>query len=328
MLLRMMPTTLAKADPLGHVRDKVIVEGPVLWEAGGNAVITLDWLTMNTITLCVAALLTLWVMNKAANSIATGPESMGTDRYLPKGKFGSLIEVIVEYLIEKVFRPQLGHDTKKFAPFLLSTFFFILINNLLGLVPLIDVQYLIGYFVKGAESYDKLKYVGGTATGRLGVTAALAVVAFLVWNLHGIKSNGLGGWAKHFLGGAPAYLAPLMVVVEVMGLLIKPAALAVRLFANMTAGHILLGTLILLPVMIAPALGPAALGGSIITVPAAVAIFFLEVFVALLQAFIFVFLTTIFIAQMSHHDHDDHAGAEAYDAEHPTENDLAVPVTA
>lgn len=328
VLMPKVPTLLAEADPLSHVKDSILLQGPTLWESGGNRLITLDWVTMNTLTLLLAAVLTVLVMRSAAKAIETGSESDGTERYLPRNRFGNLVEVVVVYLMDNIVRPQLGHDANRFAPLLLTLFFFILINNLLGLVPLIDIQYLIGYFVYGPEDYANAKVIGGTATGRLGVTAGLAVVAFVVWNAHGIRANGFGGWAKHFLGGAPLYLAPLMVIVEFMGLLIKPAALAVRLFANMTAGHILLGTLILLPVMIAPALGPAALGGSIVTIPAAVAIFFLEIFVALLQAFIFFFLTTIFIAQMAHHGHDEHAGAEAYDGEHSAEDDPAVPVTA
>jgi F-type H+-transporting ATPase subunit a len=267
-------------------------------------------------------------MRRAASAIALGPESDGNERYLTKGHFGNLIEVVVLYLRDKVIRPQLGHDANKFTPLLLTCFFFILFNNLLGLVPIIDLQYIIGYLAFGSENYADAKVIGGTATGRLGVTIALALVVFVAWNVHGIKSNGFGGWAKHFLGGAPLYLAPLMVIVEVMGLIIKPAALAVRLFANMTAGHVLLATLILLPVMIYPALGPAALAGSIVSIPAAVAIFFLEIFVALLQAFIFMFLTTIFIGQMAHHEHDDHAGGEDYDYDHSAEDDRAVPVTA
>lgn len=328
MLALSVPTFLAEADPLSHVRDSILIDGPTLWSAGGNAVITADWVTMNTLTLLLAGVLTVLIMLKAAKAIAVGDEGEGNERYLTRGGFGNLIEVIVLYLLDNVIRPQLGSDAKRFAPFLLTTFFFILVNNLLGLVPLIDIQYLIGQFIYGSEGYSSAKIIGGTATGRLGVTAGLALVAFLAWNAHGIRQNGLSGWAKHFLGGAPAYLAPLMVVVEFMGLIIKPAALAVRLFANMTAGHILLGTLILLPVMIAPALGAVALGGSIITIPAAVAIFFLEIFVAFLQAFIFFFLTTIFIGQMGHHEHDDHAGAESYDEQHPAELDRSVPVSA
>ncbi len=314
----------AGGDPLGHVKDKPIGTDNVAVEVGGNPLITLNPLTMNTLTLIIAAILTLIIMNAAANAIATGDQSEGNRRFVPRTKFGNLIEVIVTYLMDSVLKPQLGHDAVKFAPLLLSTFFFIWFNNLLGLVPLLDIQHLIG-LLWGDPNFA---IIGGTATGRLGVTAALAFVVFLVWNAYGIKNNGLGGWLKHFLGGAPVYLAPLMIVVEVMGLLIKPAALAVRLFANMTAGHVLLATLVMLPVLIAPSIGNVAFVAWPVTTAAAVAIFFLEIFVATLQAFIFFFLTTIFISQMQHHEHDDHAGAEAYDYDHPAEHDRAVPVAA
>ena len=319
-MLSTFGTLLAAADPLSHVQDKTLIKGPVLFEVGGNPLITADPLTMNTLTLLIAAVLTIFIMRKAAAAIETGQESQGNSRFLARGAFGNLIEVIVLYLRDTVIRPQLGHDASKFTPFLLTLFFFILVNNLLGLVPLIDVQYLIGQIA--FEDYKDAKVIGGTATGRLGVTAGLAVFAFVVWNLHGIRSNGFGGWAKHFLGGAPAYLAPLMLIVELMGLLIKPVALAVRLFANMTAGHILLSTLVLLPFLIFPALGGLAFAATPVTFVAAMAIFCLEIFVAVLQAFIFFFLTTIFLSQMSHHGH-------GHDDEHGDEHGLgAVPVAA
>jgi len=114
-----------------------------------------------------------------------------------------------------------------------------------------------------------------------------------------------------------------------MGLIVKPAALTIRLFANMTAGHILLAVLIGFVAAAPQAIG--LLGGAPVSLVAflgAVAIMFLELFVAFLQAFIFMFLTTLFIAQMSHHHHDEHHGAEAYDEHHPAEKDLAAPVTA
>ncbi len=160
------------------------------------------------------------------------------------------------------------------------------------------------------------------------MTGGLALTAFIIWNIHGIRTGGVGSYFKHFLGGAPLYMAPVMIPVEVMGTIVKPAALALRLFANMTAGHILLAVVIGFT-----ASAPAALGwlGAPITVVAAVGgvlIFFLEVFVALLQAFIFMFLTTLFIAQLAHHHHDDEAHGESYDEDHPAESDPAAPVTA
>jgi len=312
-----IPSLLAAgANPLGHVLDKPD-KLPIPGTGYG--------LSMNSITLLVVTAIFIWVMTVVARAIAPGPESEGRDRYVTRGRFAHLIEVIVVYLLDTVIRPQLGSDAKRFAPFLLTLFFFILFNNLFGLIPLMDLQYLITSLA-GREG-GPTAWIGGTATGRLAVTAGLALTAFIIWNINGIRTGGLGGWAHHFLGGGPAYLAPIMVPVEIVGTIVKPAALAVRLFANMTAGHVLLAVIIGFT-----AAAPRALGwlGAPITVVAAVGgvlIFFLEVFVAFLQAFIFMFLTTLFIAQLAHHHHDDHAGAEAYDPEHPAKHDAAAPVT-
>lgn len=295
MLPELFSTTLG-ADVLSHVLDKTI--------AGGDSF----GLTMNTVTLLVGFPLFLLFMHAATKSIALGHESEGNERYITKGRLGQVIEVIVIGLRDQFIKPQLGDQTNRFLPLLLTLFFFILWFNLFGLVPLIDVQYLVGYIALGPENYDGLKYIGGTATGRLATNAALALVVFLVWNLHGIKSNGLGGWLHHFLGGAPLYLAPIMIPVEIIGAFVKPIALTIRLFANMTAGHVLLAAIIGFIGMALGGLGLLA-GAPIALVAfiAAVLVFFLEVFVATLQAFVFMFLTAVFIAQMSHHEHDDHA---------------------
>ncbi len=300
---------LAEADPLGHVIDRSVL-GPV---------------SMNTLTMLIAAAVFIWVINTAAKAIGTGDASEGNERYVTKGKFAQLIEVITLYLRDTVIRPQLGHDTNKFLPLLLTLFFFILINNLFGLLPLLDIQHAIGTFLHDPH----MAFIGGTATGRIAVTAGLATVAFLVWNFWGIKSGGIGGWLKHLTGGAPWYLWAIMIPVEIMGLIVKPAALTIRLFANMTAGHILLAVLVGFVAQSVQALGAPGLPVSLVSFCGAVAIMFLELFVAFLQAFIFMFLTALFIAQMAHHHHeDDHHQAEAYDENHPASEDVTTPVTA
>lgn len=303
---------VAGADPLSHVVDRDLIgSGPYA-------------ITMNTVTLVVAALVFVWVIQTVAKAIGTGPESQGNERYITKGKVAQLVEVITLYLRDTVVRPQLGADANKFMPLLLSLFFFILINNLFGLIPLLDLQHLIGAFM-GNEHFA---VIGGTATGRIAVTAALATVAFVVWNAWGIRSGGVGGWVKHFTGGAPWYLWPIMIPVELMGLIVKPAALTIRLFANMTAGHILLAVLIGFVATSIKALGVYGVPVSLVSFLGAVAIMFLELFVAFLQAFIFMFLTALFIAQLTHHHHeDDHHHAHAYDEDHPATKDVTAPVT-
>ncbi len=274
------------ADATSHVIDKqVLGEGP--WA-----------LTMNTIVLIAGFFLFLWVMNVAANGIATGNESEGNARYLTRGRFAQIVEVMIRQLRDQFIEPQLGTRTNRYVPFLLTLFFFIWIMNLIGLVPLIDIQYL-------AFGYGEA-FIGGTPTGRLALNAALALIAFIIWNAFGIKENGIKGWAAHFTGGAPLYLAPLMIPVEILGAFVKPIALTIRLFANMTAGHILLAAIIGFSGMAVAGLGWIA-GSPIIVLSliGGIVIFFFEIFVATLQAFIFMFLTTVFIAQMGHHEHDE-----------------------
>jgi F-type H+-transporting ATPase subunit a len=290
-------------NPLGHVLDVTLIAAP-----DGTPLIT-----MHMLTLVLAFLALVWVMMTAAKAIETGPESEGNDRYLTSGRIGQMVEVLTLALRDKVIEPVLGSATNKYLPYLLTLFFFVLLNNLLGLVPLLDLQHIAGALFMGDSHWA---VVGGTATGNLAVTAGLALISFIVIQVHGLRELGVGGWVHHLLGGAPAYLAPIMVPVELLGMLIKPGALAIRLFANMMAGHTLMATLALFGLMALNGIGTwiAALGISFIAGAFAVAISFLELFVAFLQAFIFMFLTAVFIGQLSHHDdhHEEHAGhAEA-----------------
>jgi len=294
-------------NPLGHVLDRGLIGGhhPLI---PGTEEITLfggPLVTMHMVTLVVAALLLLWVMSIAAKAIGTGPASEGNDRYMTRGHFGQLIEVMILYLRDNVVKPVLGEKTNAYLPYLLTVFFFVLMNNALGLIPLLDIQHLVGALF-GDEHFAA---IGGTATGNLAVTGGLALISFAVIQVHGLRELGLGGWLHHLLGGAPPYLAIIMVPIELGGMFIKPAALAIRLFANMMAGHILLATLALFGVMAYRGLGSwvAAFGVTVISGLFSIAITFLEVFVAFLQAFIFMFLTAVFIGQLMHHDEHEHA---------------------
>jgi F-type H+-transporting ATPase subunit a len=119
---------------------------------------------------------------------------------------------------------------------------------------------------------------------------------------------GIKGWAHHLTGGAPLFLLPIMLPVELLGLFIKPTALAIRLFANMVAGHTLMAVLASFGTMALLATENWLTSGaiSLVSIIAAIPISFLELFVAFLQAFIFMFLTTVFIGQMTHHHEEDH----------------------
>lgn len=298
-------TTLAAADPAQHVYNHPFIineKGMWLW-SGNQGNLVLAGL--------IVILVGLWVAGK----VQTGPESEGVNRYLTTNKFAGMIEVICVYLQEEVVRPLLGDRTKKLMPYLWTIFFFILVNNLLGLLPIMDVIHLV---VPDLAKSHKT-FLGGTATQNIWVTASLAVIAGIFFNLAAIQRLGLVGYFKHMTAGAPIFVAPLVFALELAGqILIKPVALALRLFANMTAGHILLATLL---GFVAIGLNKSiALGAvvSVISIAGAVAIMILELFVAFLQAFIFMFLTSVFISLMDHHDDHghDHEHAHGHGHEH------------
>jgi F-type H+-transporting ATPase subunit a len=150
-------------------------------------------------------------------------------------------------------------------PYFLSVFSFILLLNLIGLVP-----------------------GGHSATGAIGVTAGLAIISFCVINYTAVRESGVGAWFKHLTGGAPLYMAPIMVPIEILSLFIKPFVLTMRLFANMAAGHIVLLAFV----------GLIFFFKSIFVAPASVAfsvfVYSLELLAAFLQAYIFTMLTAVF----------------------------------
>ncbi len=284
---------LASDDPTTHVRDVILLkigDFPIL--------------TMHMVTLIAVAGVFVWVMTRAAAAIATGPESEGNDRYLTRGRIAQLIETMVIYLRDEMLLPVLGRaHTARYLPYLLTLFFFVLFQNLFGLIPVADILHLAG--VHNTP-------IGGTATANIMVTGALAVLSFLMIEVHAFREQGVKGWLIHNFGGlvpGPIYLFPialLVFTVELTGHFIKPVALAIRLFANMFAGHTLMAVLLSFGVMAAKA-GMGTLGItsiSLISGGAAVLVMFLELFVAFLQAFIFMFLTAVFISLLSHHDED------------------------
>ena len=282
---------LATDDPTEHVRDVILLkfgDFPIL--------------TMHMVTLIAVAGVFVWVMTRAADAIATGPESDGNDRYLTRGRVAQLIETMVIYLRDEMLVPVLGRaHTARYLPYLMTLFFFVLFQNLFGLIPVGDILHLVGVHSSP---------IGGTATANIAITGALALLSFLLIELHAFREQGVKGWIIHNFGGlvpGPIYLFPIALLVffvELAGHFIKPVALAIRLFANMFAGHTLMAVLLSFGVMAGQA-GMGTLGitsVSLVSGGAAVLIMFLELFVAFLQAFIFMFLTAVFISLLSHHD--------------------------
>lgn len=273
---------LANANPLLHVVDHVIYQN-------GSFV-----LTNHMVLMAAAAVLMLLVFIPLARRYARSG-------FVPSG-LNNLFETILMFVREEIARPVLGDKTDKFMSYLWTVFFFILFNNIIGLLPLDPITGLV-------TAPLGLHPIAGTATANIVITGSLALVAFLVIQLSAIKVNGVGGWLHHLLGGAPIFMAPVMVPVELMGMLIKPVALAIRLMANMVAGHTLMAVLIGFVGSAAAAGAVLLVGIGIPVVIGSTAIMLLETFVAFLQAYIFTFLTTIFIGLMvvhdDHHGHDE-----------------------
>jgi F-type H+-transporting ATPase subunit a len=230
--------------------------------------------TKHVYFLLIGATLLILVMTAAARSQVRAAQA----GQAPKGA-PNAIEAMILYIRNEVILPNVGHHGEGFVPYLLTVFFFILTLNLLGLVP-----------------------YGSTATGNISVTATLALITFITVEIAGIRANGWGYLSTIFYwnNDLPVVMRPLMFLiispVELLGKFTKPFALAIRLFANMTAGHIVLLAMMGLFFSFGLPIGIAPLG-------MAVAIMFLELFVALLQAFVFTLLSSVFIGLIreAHH---------------------------
>ena len=214
-------------------------------------------ITKHVVFLWLSALLLVIVASIAARK--------NTKRNVPSG-FGNLVEVFVVFIRDEIVLPNMGTAGLRYLPYLLTTFFFILIMNLMGLIPF-----------------------GASATGNVSVTAGLAIIAFLMIQLSAIRAQGFGHYLAHLTGGVHWLLWPIMIPIEILGLFTKPFALCIRLFANMTGGHIvivaLFGLIFIFKSYII-AIGPFGF---------VLGIMFLELFVAFLQAYIFTMLTSLFM---------------------------------
>jgi F-type H+-transporting ATPase subunit a len=206
------------------------------------------------------------------------PLAMRKPGLIRKG-FGNMIEAVCVILREDMARPFLKEQTDRYIGILWTLFFFILTMNILGMMPIAQAVFVCtGY-----------KHIGGAATANVYVTGALAVFSFVLFHAAGIKQKGIWHYIKTFCPKVPIAMLPFMFVLEVVSSFVRMFTLAIRLFANILAGHILLGVVLSFIViyktyMVATA---SILGTLMFSL--------LEVFVAFLQAYIFVFLTTIFI---------------------------------
>ncbi len=304
-----LPITLAEGL-LDHVVSQPIFNlGPIA-------------VTNHMLMLTVATVVLLVVLTRAAGSIARG------NKHSTKGRLSQMIEVICIYLRDDLVKPNLKHLTPHYIGYIWTTFFFILTLNVLGLIPWGDAVNLVSWMTgTHSEHAAHFSHWQGTATGNINVTATLALVSFFMMFFTGLRHSGLAYFA-HFApipiwglmkGGQFAMLpvALLLVVLEMIGMLIKPFALAMRLFANMVAGHMVLAALLGLIIIAAKALGNVGgIGISIPVILGSLALSFLELFVAFLQAYLFTFLTVLFIAQGAVHEHHDHGHDHGHDHDH------------
>jgi len=234
----------------------------------------------------VFALLAAFLVSVIAISVARRyARGIGRDS-APKGLLHNLVEAYVVFIRDGIARPNIGEKYERFMPYLLTVFAFIYFCNMLGLVPW-----------------------GATATANISVTAVLALFTFFITQIFASKDH----W-MHILWppGVPAFVKPILIPVEILGLFTKPFALAIRLFANLTAGHLIILSLIGLIFTFGNLFGPVAgYGVSPISIAFALFIYLLELLVAFIQAFVFTMLSSLFIgmAVAEHHHHDEHAEA-------------------
>ncbi len=234
--------------------------------------------TKHVIFMVLAAVLVFVTMRLAGRSLA----KQRAGEKAPRG-FANAIEGLVLFVRNDIAIANIGEEGHKYAPFIMTLFFFILFANVLGLLP-----------------------HGSTATGNLAVTGALAILVFLTVEISGMRKLGFKGYMGTIFPHVPGLHGPGAVVmsiamapIEILGKLVKPFALAVRLFGNMTAGHFVILSLFGI-IFLFGELGIWSWAIAFSTVLLVVGIMLLELFVAFLQAYVFALLSAVFIGMMQH----------------------------
>jgi len=231
------------------------------------------------------------------------------DRHIPSG-FMNALEFIVLYLRDNIVEPNVGKKwVNAWTPLLLTLFVFILTANLIGIVPVFDVLSLVNHSVLHLpeESFmARLLHGGVTATGNYNVTAALATVTFLSIIIAGSRAHGfVQHWKNLVPHGVPLWLYPLLIPLEIIGMLVRPFALTMRLAANMTGGHIAILAILSFVFIFFELFGQAAaMGvGLVLSLPVGVGLSALELIVILVQAYVFTLLSAVFIGLAIHAHH-------------------------
>lgn len=241
-------------------------------------------ITKNVCGIFISVLLVIWCIL----SVARWHKSQGM-----KGprKMTGAIELVILFIYDGVIKPTLKNKANKFAPYLLTVFFFILVMNLLGLIVI---------FPGGAN-----------LTGNIAVTLVLAIITFLITNIFATKHY----WKEVFNPDVPWWFKwpiPIMPVIEIFGIFTKPAALTVRLFANMMGGHMIVIVLTLL-IFIFAAMGPVVTGATaVVSIIFSVFMLLLDVLVSFIQAYVFTMLSTLFIALGQEEGHHEEHGNDGH----------------
>lgn len=246
---------------------KITPFGPTVHLPSGWMVGGVDMsISLHVLLMLIALFLLVIILKPAAKRMANAPT----------GKLGHIVEVFVLFIRDEVVKPNMGEeDAPKWTPFFLTLFFFILALNLIGLIP--------GF---------------AAVTGNINFTAAMSLLIFVVFNASGIKHNGpVHYFANVVPKGLPIAVLPLIAAIEFLGLFTKTFALAIRLFANMTAGHVLIMSLLGLIIVFKTALASVAF------VPFTLFIYMIEVLVAFLQAYVFTLLASLFVGSAIHQEH-------------------------
>ncbi len=223
-------------------------------------------ITKNVFSMMIVSLIIIWIFVSVAKSYKKNPGR-------PRG-LQAFMEPLILYVKDEIVYPNLGKKTEKFLPYLLTVFFFILINNLFGIIPMFPGN--------------------ANVTGNIAVTMTLALFTFFAINLNGNKHY----W-KHtlWMPGVPFFVKPILAIVELMGMIVKPVALTIRLFANITAGHIIILSLVsLIFIFESFTMAPVSF----------IFVLFmncLELLVAFLQAYIFTMLSALFISMAVEEHH-------------------------
>ncbi|MFP6739982.1 MAG: F0F1 ATP synthase subunit A [Planctomycetota bacterium] len=275
---------LAASNPMDHISDArlfdgLVSEGSWLYEFSDHLYGL--GITKQVALFFIAGILTVLFFWSYVRQIKRDPDAV-------PGRWGNFVETILDTLRNQLVLPFMGESGMKFLPILATFFVYILICNLIGLIPMLDWA----------------GHGGNTATANPYITVALALCAFVLYHGLGLREQGnIFTYIKNLFPHVPVVILPLIIVIEIAAHIIRPCALAIRLCANMVAGHVMVA--VLLGFTATLTMDSLLSGGviSIISVVAVTLLTFLELLVALIQAFVFTFLTTVFLSMAVHPEH-------------------------